>query len=118
MNMKTAIIIPALLTSGCASNQLEALSPFAGPDGISIAPVEIDSSPTTAWVYVDGHYVGNTPLVYGLTYDSSMETIEVTAEPLPAHRAQVRQTKHIRVPPLPRRIHFFLNNPESHGHDS
>jgi hypothetical protein len=82
------IVLLALLTSGCASDRLESLSPFAGPEGISIAPVEIDSSPSSAWVYVDGKYIGNTPLVYGLAYDSNTNY-----------------------------IHFFLNNPEESDHD-
>ena len=119
--MKTASVMCALLAlaaSGCSSNRLDALSPFPGPDGISIAPVKIDSSPTTAWIYIDGKYVGNTPLVYGLAYDSNTHYIEVIAEPLPDHPVQQRQTKHIRVPPLPIRVHFFLNNredPENEG---
>ena len=111
-------ILLAVACSGCAGDRLQALSPFGGPGGISIAPVEIDSSPTTAWVYIDGRYVGNTPLVYGLAYDSDTRYIEVIAEPLPNHPVQLRQTKHIRVPPLPTRLHFFMNNhdnPEDDG---
>ena len=118
--MKLSSVLLALLTlviGGCAGDRLQALSPFAGPGGISIAPVEIDSSPTTAWVYIDGKYVGNTPLVYGLAYDSETKYIEVVAEPLPDHPMQLRQTKHIQVPPLPTRIHFFLNNHEESQHD-
>ena len=102
----------ALLVSGCASDRLQSLSPFSGPGGISIAPVEIDSSPSSAWVYIDGKYVGNTPLVYGLAYDSNTRYIEVIAEPLPDHPVQQRQVKQIHVPPLPTRIHFFMNNHE------
>jgi len=119
--MKTGgamIALLALAASGCASDKLQSLSPFTGPGGISIAPVEIDSSPGTAWIYIDGKYVGNTPLVYGLAYDSNTNYIEVIAEPLPNHPVQQRQTKHIRVPPLPTRIHFFLNNHEETWHDS
>ena len=112
------IALLALLASGCASDKLQSLSPFTGPGGISIAPVEIDSSPGSAWIYIDGKYVGNTPLVYGLAYDSNTNHIEVIAEPLPDHPVQQRQTKHIRVPPLPTRIHFFLNNHEEPWHDS
>ena len=118
--MKTGHLVLALvvlLNSGCATDSLQSLSPFAGPGGISIAPVEIDSSPSSAWVYVDGKYIGNTPLVYGLAYDSNTNYIEVIAEPLPDHPVQQRQVKHVRVPPLPTRIHFFLNNPEESDHD-
>ncbi len=119
MRPRSAIIaLLALATSGCAGDRLQALSPFSGPGGISIAPVEIDSSPTTAWVYIDGKYVGNTPLVYGLAYDSDTRYIEVIVEPLPDHPVQMRQTKHIRVPPLPTWLHFFMNNhdkPEDDG---
>ena len=111
------IVLLVLLTSGCASDRLQSLSPFSGPGGISIAPVEIDSSPSSAWIYVNGKYIGNTPLVYGLAYDSHTNYIEVIAEPLPDHPVQQRQVKHVRVPPLPTRIHFFLNNPEEPDHD-
>jgi len=119
--MNTGGVMFALLSlaaSGCSSNRLDALSPFPGPGGISIAPVEIDSSPSSAWIYINGKYVGNTPLVYGLAYDSNTNYIEVIAEPLPDHPVQQRQTKQIRVPPLPTRVHFFLNNredPENEG---
>ena len=113
----TLIALLVLIASGCSNNRLEALSPFTGPDGISIAPVEIDSSPSSAWIYIDGKYVGNTPLVYGLAYDSNTNYIEVIAEPLPDHPVQQRQVKHVRVPPLPTRIHFFLNNHEESDND-
>ena len=111
------IVLLVLLTSGCASDRLQSLSPFSGPGGISIAPVEIDSSPSSAWIYVNGKYIGNTPLVYGLAYDSNTNYIEVIAEPLPNHPVQQRQTKHVRVPPLPTHIHFFLNNHEEPEND-
>jgi hypothetical protein len=113
----TLIALPVLIASGCSNNRLEALSPFTGPGGISIAPVEIDSSPSSAWIYINGKYVGNTPLVYGLAYGSNTSYIEVIAEPLPDHPAQLRQTKLVQVPPLPARIHFFLNNHEASDND-
>lgn len=118
MNYRNTLIALLLLTAGgCSNNRMEALAPFSGPDGISIAPVEIESSPSTAWIYIDGKYVGNTPLVYGLAYDSDTNYIEVIAEPLPDHPVQQRQVKHVRVPPLPTRIHFFLNNHEEPEND-
>jgi hypothetical protein len=55
--------------------------------------------------------------VYGLAYGSNTNYIEVIAEPLPDHPAQLRQTKLVRVPPLPTRIHFFLNNHEAPDND-
>lgn len=113
----TLIALLVLTASGCAGNRLEPLAPFAGTGGVTIAPVKIESSPTTAWIYIDGKYVGNTPLVYGLAYDSNTSYIEVTAEPLPDHPGQLRQTRHIRVPPLPNSVHFFLNNSDELEHD-
>lgn len=112
------IVLLAIAGTGCAGGHLQARSPSAGPEGVSIAALDIDSSPSTACVYIDGKYVGNTPLVHGIAYDSNTRYIEVVAEPLSYHPLQQRQTKHIRVPPLPARLHFFMNNhgkPEDDG---
>ena len=55
MNYRNTLIALLLLTTGgCSNNRMEALAPFSGPEGISIAPVEIESSPSTAWIYIDG----------------------------------------------------------------
>ena len=112
-----ATALLALAAGGCASERLQAVAPFAGPGGINVAPVEIDSSPTTAWIYIDGRYAGNTPLVHELTYKGDTRLIEVVAEPLPDHPMQTRQTKHIPVPPLPARLHFFMNNQDKPAED-
>lgn len=79
------------------------------PPGASNARVEIDSSPTPAAIYVDGEYVGQTPLNRYLWFSSLTRAVTVTAEPL--YPGQARQEQRLRVPHLPRRVTFFMNNP-------
>ncbi len=117
----------ALLATGCASPQATCLSPASRcnallgsceqpattcpvpPAGVTHALVEILSSPTTAEIYVEGKSIGRTPVTYPLWYSSKTRFIRVSAEPL--FPDQARQEHKLRVPPLPTRIQFFMNNP-------
>jgi hypothetical protein len=79
------------------------------PPGTSNELVEIDSSPTPAAIYVDGRYVGKTPLKRYLWFSSTTRAVTVVAEPL--YPGQARQEQPLQVPPLPKRLTFFMNNP-------
>lgn len=79
------------------------------PAGVNHALVEIASSPTSADIYVNGTLIGRTPLLHPLWYTSRTRFITLTAEPLFA--AQAPQEYKLRVPPIPARIQFFMNNP-------
>jgi hypothetical protein len=79
------------------------------PPGVSYGLVTIDASPTPASIYVDGRAVGRTPLRHPLSFTDQTRYVIVVAEPLYPH--QTRQERRIRVPPLPERIQFFMNNP-------
>jgi hypothetical protein len=79
--------------------------------GASQGVVVIDSSPTPAAIRVDGEHVGQTPLRHLLSYTSQTRYLTVVAEPL--YPSQMRQERRLRVPPLPSRIHFFMNNPST-----
>jgi hypothetical protein len=79
------------------------------PPGASQAEVEILSSPTSATIYLDGQSIGRTPLTHPLWYSSRTRYLTLTAEPL--YPGQARQEQQLRVPPLPRRVQFFMNNP-------
>jgi hypothetical protein len=79
------------------------------PLGASNTLVEIDSSPTPAAIYVNGDYVGQTPLRRYLWFSSTVRTVTVVAKPL--YPGQGRQEQRLRVPHLPRRLTFFMNNP-------
>ena len=81
--------------------------------GASHALVEIDSSPTPAAIYLDGEYIGETPLRYPLSYTSLTRSLTVVAEPL--YPVQTRQEQQLRIPPLPRRIQFYMNTPPGRG---
>ena len=126
---RAATILALALLAGCATPTFEcpSLAPectdaFAPcepvpegcrkvPPGASHALVEIDSSPTTAAIYLDGEYIGETPLRYPLSYTSLTGSLTLVAEPL--YPAQTRQERQLRLPPLPRRIQFYMNNPRS-----
>ncbi|WP_295383895.1 PEGA domain-containing protein [uncultured Thiodictyon sp.] len=79
------------------------------PPGASNDLVAIDSSPTPADIYVDGDYVGKTPLKRYLWFSSNTRAVTVVAQPL--YPGQARQEQHLQVPPLPKRLTFFMNNP-------
>jgi hypothetical protein len=79
------------------------------PLGATNALVEIGSVPTTADIYVNGDYIGRTPLKRYLWFSSATRTITVVAEPL--YPGQARQEQRLSVPPLPERVTFFMNNP-------
>jgi hypothetical protein len=79
------------------------------PPGATNSLVEIDSSPTPAEIFVDGTYVGRTPLKRYLWFSSTTRSVTVVAEPL--YPGQARQEQSLNVHPLPRRLTFFMNNP-------
>jgi hypothetical protein len=57
---------------------------------------------------VDGQYVGESPLKRYLWFSSTTRAVTVVAEPL--YPGQARQEQRLLVPPLPRRLTFFMNN--------
>jgi hypothetical protein len=79
------------------------------PPGATNSLVEIDSDPTPADIFVDGTYVGRTPLKRYLWFSSTTQAVTVVAEPL--YPGQARQEQRMKVPPLPKRLTFFMNNP-------
>jgi hypothetical protein len=79
------------------------------PPGATNTLVEIDSDPTPADIFVDGGYVGRTPLKRYLWFSSTTHAVTVAAEPL--YPGQARQEQRLNVPPLPKRLTFFMNNP-------
>lgn len=102
----------ATLSAACSPiSKLDQEVPDADAAGRSVAIVQIDSSPTPAWIYVENRFIGTTPLEHRFRYDSGRRSIEVVAEPLPDHAAQIRQRRRFSLPPLPTRVHFFMNNP-------
>jgi len=125
---QAAAITTAVLLAGCAQPSLDcraargapcdsAFGPCAAdldpcrhvPPGATNALVEIGSAPTPADIYVDGEYVGRTPLKRYLWFSSTTRAITVVAEPL--YPGQARQEQRLSVPPLPNRLTFFMNNP-------
>jgi len=108
--MKVTALFPLLLISfGCASDFHSVPETTAIEDGSTSAVVQISSSPTEAWIFIDGNYIGVTPIETRLTYAAGTRFIEVVAAP--GYSAQVRQVKRIALPPLPHVLFFDMNNP-------
>ena len=121
------LLVALLVLGGCASTVPECShnafvpdcfgSACAGPEaplnrvppGSSHACVIIDSQPTSAAIYIDGDYIGTTPLEYSLWFESNTRYIRVLAQPMYANQAP--QERLLQVPPVPRRLQFFMNNP-------
>jgi hypothetical protein len=122
-----AVIAPAMLW-GCARPSIDCTGgpspecePTFGPCAADVDPcryvpagatntlVEIDSFPTPAEIFIDGAYVGRTPLKRYLWFSSRTPAVNVVAEPL--YPGQARQKQRLNVPPLPKRLTFFMNNP-------
>ena len=116
MNLSTvAICLPLLLLIAACSPVTNMHEKKVRTDdlGQNVVKVKIDSSPTPAWIYIEDRFIGTTPLRYPVRYDSQRRSLEVVAEPLPDNTAQVRQRRSFSLPPLPNRVHFFMNNPST-----
>ena len=107
--MKIAALVACLLLAGCASNYAKPPAVYATTNGSTAARVRIDSSPTEAWIFVDGQYVGITPLEQKIKFWAATRYVEVVAVPM--YPAQARQVKRLEVPPLPQTLFFDMNNP-------
>lgn len=88
--------------AGCAHAPLDA------PAGATVREVHIDASPTPAWIFIDGTYVGRTPVEPEIPFTHATRFIEVVAVPL--HDSQTRQVLRLVPPSLPRDLQFFLDN--------
>jgi hypothetical protein len=83
-------------------------SPVRPPPGLSTATVRIDAAPAPAWIFVDGAFIGLTPIEPTLAFTHATHFIEVVA--LPLHGTQTRQVLRVVPPNLPRGVQFFLDN--------
>jgi hypothetical protein len=101
-----------LAPGGCAGRVVACPAAETGP---TRAPVRIDTAPTPAAIYLDGRFIGYSPMTYPVTYTSATSHISVVAVPL--YPGQAQQQRLIRVPPLPKRVSFFMNNPPSRESD-
>jgi len=88
--------------AGCAH------APLDPRGGVTLREVRIESSPTPAWIFIDGAYVGRTPVEPEIPFTHATRFVEVVAVPL--HESQTRQVLRIVPPSLPRDLHFFLDN--------
>lgn len=77
--------------------------------GASFKLVDIDASPTPAAIYLNGEFIGRTPLRYPISFTSQSRYVVIAAEPL--YPTQSRQERRMLMPPLPDRIQFYMNTP-------
>jgi hypothetical protein len=108
-------LAPVALLSACASRYAEPPETRATEDGSTVAYVRIESSPTRAWIFVDGEYQGITPLSQEISFWAATRHVEVVA--LPMYPAQARQVKRLQVPPLPHTLFFDMNTPPEDAAD-
>ena len=101
----TSIVVAAAGLAGCTQSPVR-----GGPDGATLAQVRIDSSPTPAWIFVDGTYVGQTPVTRDIAFTHETRFVEVVAVPKCA--AQTRQVLRVTPPSMPENLTFFLDNPD------
>ena len=99
-----SILLLGAGVAGCAQ------SPLRGPEGATMAQVQIDAAPTPAWIFVDGAYVGQTPVTPEIPFTHETRFVEVVAVPM--YASQTRQLLRITPPALPRNLTFFLDNPD------
>jgi hypothetical protein len=85
-----------------------AQAPLQGPAGATAMKVHIDSVPTAAWIFVDGTFVGRTPLTPEIPFTHATRFIEIVAVPM--HDSQTRQALRLVPPSLPQSLQFFLDN--------
>jgi len=123
------LTIAASMLAACATQQLDCSGPrddceenilgdcrplpvqcLGVEPGASFKLVDIDASPTPAAIYLNGEFIGRTPLRYPLSFTSQSRYMVIVAEPL--YPTQARQERRMLMPPLPDRIQFYMNNPQ------
>jgi hypothetical protein len=100
--IRAGVLTIAIGLTACAQ------APLQGPAGATAAKVHIDSAPTPAWIFVDGTYVGRTPLTPEIPFTHATRFIEVVAVPM--YESQTRQSLRLVPPSLPQGLQFFLDN--------
>jgi hypothetical protein len=100
--MRAGVLAIAAGLAACAQ------VPLQGPAGAGAVQVRIDAAPTPAWIFVDGTYIGRTPLTPEIPFTHATRFIEIVAVPM--HDSQTRQALRLVPPSLPRSLQFFLDN--------
>ncbi|NBC15142.1 MAG: hypothetical protein GVY09_17745 [Gammaproteobacteria bacterium] len=110
------------LARGCSAFAADCAEPgqttataASRPDGQTRRWVDIDSTPTAAAIYLNGELIGYSPLRHRLGFSSDDRVLSLVAVPL--FPGQAQQARLIRVPPLPARVSFFMNNPPAESPD-
>jgi len=91
----------------CRYKRVKADLPYIAEQG----DVYIDSKPTNAMIYMNGHKLGKTPLVTKFWFTEKSE-LKITA--LPLFEGQYRQDIVLEVPAIPRKLTFFMTNKPEH----
>jgi len=102
--MKYVIIFSVclILITGCSQN-CKGASETAG---MNQALLKIKTSPTNARIFIDGEYMGKSPLKYKVWYNEEKK-INLVAEPIEAN--QFPQNVYLNVPPVPKKITLYMD---------
>ena len=101
--MKQLAVLPVLAcVAACNPAAVQRIA------GESTGTVSINSAPDPAWIFVDGVFVGRTPVATAIAFTHATHFVEIVAVPM--HANQTRQVLRIVPPSLPSDLQFFLDN--------
>lgn len=104
--MKHLLMLIFMLTAACAQ-----LDSGEVPKGSESKLLTINTKPTEAAIYKDGHYIGHSPLRVWLWHGAPSNS-QIIALPLYQH--QFIQVKSLRIPTIPTQLTFYMTEPSEH----
>ncbi len=94
------LVLLGMLLGGCAEH----------PEGTTYDTVRIITKPTPAYIYLNGKYVGESPIDVEVWFGNKIRRNKVSA--IPFYPRQSVQTVLFDAPVLPDRITFYMNQPK------
>ena len=102
--MKKILIIFLLIGFlSCSQNKQK----IKVPKGAAYEKIHIFSEPTTAKIFIEDQYIGNTPLKTKLFYTKE-KFVNIKAEPI--YENQIPQNIFIRIPPIPDKMTIYMHH--------
>jgi len=95
------IIIPLFLT-GCMTTR----NYTDIPEGATRSKIVFRSQPSSAYIYVDNHYLGKTPIKTNLWFTKEKM---VNIKAIPMYESQYPQNVYLKIPPIPNKMTIYLD---------